>query len=250
MRRSVKEYLWSDELFPSEISAIQSVPDIKDKPILDVGVGTGRTTGALIKLSKHYLGIDYVDEMLHACKFKFPEVRFELADARNLSAHADESFYSIFFSSSGICMVTHDDRMQIIKEIVRLLEPGGVFMFSAYNHNFIKHAKLFYFPNFQKTLNPVKILVRGIRYIKNLSVSIINRVRYKRLEVKASDYAIINDRCHNYATMLYYSTQANIEKQLRESGLTGVLSAYGINGEKISDPNAIDDIIFYVVRKQ
>lgn len=249
MRGSVKEYLWSDELTPSEISAIKNVPDIKDKPILDVGVGAGRTTRGLLRISKDYLGIDYVAEMTDKCKGKFLGVHFEQADARELSRYDDESFHTIFFSLNGLCMVDHVDRMLILKEFSRLLKPNGVFMFSAYNQNFIKHTKSFKVPMFEKTLNPLKLLVRSMRFLKNLGISIVNKIRYKSLEVKTDEYEIVNDSCHNYATMLYYTTPGNMKKQLNECGLSGELHCYGLNGEKIIDYNVEDDSIFYVVRK-
>ncbi|MEJ2361362.1 MAG: hypothetical protein P8Z75_08040 [Gammaproteobacteria bacterium] len=71
-----------------------------------------------------------------------------------------------------------------------------------------------------KTLNPVKFVVCASRFLKNLTVSLLNRVRYKSLEIISSQYAIINDRCHNYATMLYYTSPANMQKQLRKCGFT------------------------------
>lgn len=245
----VQEYTWSYDLLPYEVSAIKSVPDIKGKSILDVGVGTGRTTKDLLRVSNDYLGIDYSREMLVSCQNKFPAVNFELADARDLSAYPDESFYTVFFSSNGICMVNHDDRVSIIKELYRLLKPGGVFMFSAYNLNFLEHRKPFYFPEFGKTLNPAKFVVRASRFLKNLAVSLINRLRYKSLEIITSEYAIINDRCHNYATMLYYTSPANMKKQLHECGFTAQLDAYGIGGQMIADHDVIDDTLFYVIRK-
>lgn len=249
MSAVVDEYRWSYELLPYEIAAIDSVPDIRDKPILDMGVGTGRTTNGLLEISKDYLGIDYAREMLDSCEQHFPHVRFELADARDMSAYADESFYTAFFSSNGICMVNHDDRMKILKEVYRLLKPGGVFLFSAYNQHFLKNMKAFYFPDFGMTLNPVKFIVRGMRFCRSLILSLVNRWRYKHLEVKTEEYEIINDRCHNYATMLYYTTPQNMEKQLHESGFTAGLTAYAINGKPITDDNVTDDTLFYVIRK-
>jgi ubiquinone/menaquinone biosynthesis C-methylase UbiE len=245
----VHEYTWSYDLLPYEVSAIKSVPDIKGKPILDVGVGTGRTTQELLKVSNDYLGIDYSREMLVSCQNKFPAVNFELADVRDLSAYPDELFYTVFFSSNGICMVNHDDRMSIIKELYRLLKPGGVFMFSAYNQNFLEHRKPFYFPEFGRTFNPLKFVVRSSRFLKNLTVSLMNRARYKSLEIITPEYAIINDRCHNYATMLYYTSPANMQKQLQKCGFTTQLDAFGIDGKMITDHDVIDDTLFYVIRK-
>jgi ubiquinone/menaquinone biosynthesis C-methylase UbiE len=60
--------------------------------MLDIGVGGGRTTKYFFPLAKEYVGIDYSPEMIQACKKKFPELRFEVADVRNLSLFGDGHF--------------------------------------------------------------------------------------------------------------------------------------------------------------
>jgi len=246
MRGAVKHYSWTNNLYPPEAAALKCVPNAEGQPILDLGVGAGRTSSSLLEISQDYIGIDYVKEMVDNCRKKFPNVRFEQADARDMSQFADNSFYMIFFSLNGISMVDHEGRLKILSEVRRLLKPGGYFLFSTYNQDNKDYQKLLHLPRFQMAKNPIKFAVRGSRFIKELGTSVINRARYKKLEVHLPDYSMVNDKCHNYATMLYYITQDNMKKQLRDSGFSGEIKTFDLSGKQING-STLDDSIFYVV---
>src|SRR5262249_13250127 len=53
--------------------------------ILDLGVGGGRTTKFLSDRASRYLGVDYSQPMIDACRRKFPKLEFVVADAADLS---------------------------------------------------------------------------------------------------------------------------------------------------------------------
>ena len=71
-------------------------------PVLDVGVGAGRTTPLLRLLSSDYLGIDYTPEMIVRARRRFPDAAFEVADARDLASLSAGSFALAYFSFNGI----------------------------------------------------------------------------------------------------------------------------------------------------
>ena len=51
---------WTD---PGERAALESVrPDATDQPILDLGVGAGRTIPLVLPISRDYVGLDYTAE--------------------------------------------------------------------------------------------------------------------------------------------------------------------------------------------
>ena len=50
--------------------------ELHGKPILDLGVGAGRTTGSLLEISPDYVGVDYSPEMIRQCQARFPGVKF------------------------------------------------------------------------------------------------------------------------------------------------------------------------------
>jgi SAM-dependent methyltransferase len=102
--------------------------------ILDLGVGGGRTTAYLSNIASHYVGVDYAEEMVNVCRTRFPDLKFAVADAADLSAFADGSFDAVIFSFNGLDYLVPDQkRHQCVSECHRVLKPGGVLIFSSHN---------------------------------------------------------------------------------------------------------------------
>ncbi len=140
--RPTAEQVYAEEkgLRPAEERVIgQLEGGIGSMRVLDIGVGTGRTTEALGPKSKEYVGIDYSPRMIEHCRAEFqssfPALVFETMDARDLSRFSDRSFDLVVFSFNGIDCVPSEDRVQVLREIRRVLSPKGHFFFSAHNLN-------------------------------------------------------------------------------------------------------------------
>lgn len=102
--------------------------------VLDLGVGAGRTAALLAPLARNYLGVDYSEEMIQAARRNFPQYRFAVMDAADMSPLANESFDIIFFSFNGLGYLYPDSkRLSCIRECYRLLRRGGLFIFSMHN---------------------------------------------------------------------------------------------------------------------
>lgn len=232
---------WS--LAPAEQVAFDRVAAMaRDRPILDIGVGGGRTVEALRRISTDYLGIDYSLDMVDACRRRFQGVRFEHADARRLDGMADASVFLAVFSCNGIGMVRHDDRLQILREVHRVLQPGGIFVFSTHNRNSPECRRGFRFPSFQWSMNPLRVMVRSARFARDVVLRLRNRRRFRAHEVHAEDYSIVNDVCHDYGTMLYYVTLEKQRRQLADAGFAPDAEAYDLEGIRVSDDTAHDSI--------
>ncbi|WP_374568842.1 class I SAM-dependent methyltransferase [Ideonella sp.] len=107
--------------------------DMQQRPILDLGVGPGRTVGLLQALSADYVGIDYLPAMVEAARAQHPQADIRLGDARDLGAFASGSKALVVFSNHGIDSVSHEDRLLVLAEAWRVLVPGGIFWFSTLN---------------------------------------------------------------------------------------------------------------------
>jgi SAM-dependent methyltransferase len=102
--------------------------------ILDLGVGGGRTTSYLSKVASRYVGVDFSEAMIRACREKFSDLDFLLADASDLSAFGDASFDAIVFSFNGLdSVIPSEKRSRCLRECWRVLRPAGVFVFSSHN---------------------------------------------------------------------------------------------------------------------
>jgi ubiquinone/menaquinone biosynthesis C-methylase UbiE len=248
MRASVGIYSLDQELNPPEQRVFTELAnEVKNRPILDLGVGGGRTTAALLKISSDYIGVDYMQEMIDACHARFPGIRFEHADARTMPQFPDKSFKLIVFACNGVSMVDHQGRIAILSEVRRLLAPDGIFVFSTYNKNCAEFERWFEFPTFKFAVNPLRLAVRTARFASDTARGFVNRVRFLRHEVHTDEYAIINDRCHRYATMLYYISIEQQLKQLKAAGFATMPLIYDIAG-KPADASCRSDSLTYVVR--
>jgi len=230
-------------LSPAEEACFARVAqEARGKPVLDIGVGGGRTVAALREISTDYLGIDYSAEMVAACRARFPGVRFEHADARDMAQVAGGSIFLAVFSCNGIGMVSHEDRLRILREVHRVLQPGGLFVFSTHNRNSPEYRRGFRFPELQWSPNPLRMLVRSARFARDTLRRLRNRRRLRALEIHADDYAVINDVSHDYGTMLYYVSLAQQRRQLADAGFAPDAEAFDLDGGRIEDDTHHDSI--------
>lgn len=124
---------------PGEHALIERVARAIACPrVLDIGVGAGRTTPALVSIASTYVGVDLSRAMIERCLARFGRsstVDFRVADARNLP-FASDSFDLVLFSYLGIDdLVDRRDRRRAIVEMVRVASPGGWVALSTHNLN-------------------------------------------------------------------------------------------------------------------
>ncbi len=239
----VAHYARPDELLPHERAALDEVQaEVRGGAILDIGVGGGRTVTALRAVSADYLGIDYSPEMVAASQARYPDVRFAHADARHMADIADASIDLAVFSCNGISMVGHEDRLDIIREVHRVLKPHGIFLFTTYNRNSPEARAGFCFPEFEASPDPARLLVRSARHLKDTAIRVVQRLRHLRHEVHTPEYAVINDKCHNHGVMLYYITLAQQRQQLTEAGFAADALAFDCSGQRIVDDTTLDSM--------
>ena len=201
-KKIVNYYSQLNQLQPAEAAILKLfASDWYKIKMLDIGVGGGRTTQHFAPLVNEYIGVDYSPPMIISCKKKFqvdyPNALFQVADARNLSQFADNTFDFILFSFNGIDYVKHSDRLKILYEINRVAKPGGYYFFSSHNLTAITQA----FKLKQKlSLNPIKtytnLFMFGLLKIFNRQVNL------ELLE--NSQYLMIRDESHNFRLNTYY----------------------------------------------
>jgi ubiquinone/menaquinone biosynthesis C-methylase UbiE len=115
------------------VALLQLAGRVRGGRILDVGIGTGRTTSLLRLLSDDYIGVDYVASMVATARDRHPGVDISVGDARELKGVADDSVDLAVFSYNGIDAVDHEDRQRVLASFKRTLRPGGYLLYSTFN---------------------------------------------------------------------------------------------------------------------
>ena len=118
------------------MTLLRCQPAIVRKDILDIGVGTGRTSIYLAPLASTYQGIDYSPSMVRHMQANRPGIPVQLADMRDLGAFADRRFDFVFAPSNVLDAVGHEDRLRTLAEFLRVLRPGGTLAFSSHNRHY------------------------------------------------------------------------------------------------------------------
>jgi len=218
---------------------LEAAPTVRNQPILDVGVGTGRTTPLLQLLSDDYLAVDYAPEMVAAFCTHHPGVRCECQDARDLHRYPDASFGLIVFSNNAIDAVSHDDRLVILREFRRLLKPDGRVIFSTLN---MRGPTCGEHPmQLTRPTRPLKLDAKerirslGKRALnpKSFARAVRGWQRNHRLAVDHETWAVGPMAAHDYQLMVHFTTLVDLFDLAEQAGLR-ILTIYTESGVPIT----------------
>jgi SAM-dependent methyltransferase len=212
---TVSDYARREGLLPPEQRWLARHGDrFRGARILDLGVGCGRTSTHLLRLSATYIGVDYSPEMVACSRKRLPGVDFRVGDARALE-YPDATFDLVVFSFNGLDLVTRGDRFRVLGEVHRVLVPGGTFLFSSHN---VDHARApaYDLRQIGATPNPLRLAWRTARWV----VGVARHLRQRSREVYGEGWAILNDRGHNYRLLTYYVSPRVQAAELRSTGFS------------------------------
>lgn len=123
-------------LWHSEKKLIKRFFDLKYKT-LDMWCGTGRTTLPMHKMGYDVIGVDitprFVQYAQELAKQKKLDLTFQLWDATSID-FPDASFGNVLFSFNWWAQIPGKEaRQEALQEIYRVLQPWGIFIFTAHN---------------------------------------------------------------------------------------------------------------------
>jgi ubiquinone/menaquinone biosynthesis C-methylase UbiE len=244
-----ESYARQTELLRAEEFILSYLADeLKNKVVLDVGVGAGRTLPYLRALTENYTGVDYSENMLKHCRLKHGDASLLLCDARNMDVFEDGAFDAVFLFYNIIDDANHEDRRRILGEVRRVLKRHGLFVFSTHNLDF--HIRSAYkFRGFVPAQNTFALLKENGTRVKRYFTGIVNHLRNKRKEVRTAHYSILNDSSHNYRLLTYYIDRENQLSQLAEAGFAEVEMVEEWGSFISAGEECRDGWVYYICRK-
>jgi ubiquinone/menaquinone biosynthesis C-methylase UbiE len=253
-----RDYGKRDYLEPAEKTFINELglARLAVMDMLDMGVGGGRTTKYFAPLVKNYIGADYAPAMLKVCKKRYGgDFNFIECDARDMKGFEDNSFDFVLFSYNGIDSFLHKDRVAALKEAWRVLRNNGILYFSSHNLNWTGLKDLFTIKNNIKKIlasdksltaenkNPLRLVNKGTKAAHRVfRLNLLNRtVDMKSFidKIRRDERGNIYDGSLNGKASIYYVTQKEQKRQLKETGFVDIFT-YSRTGIKTDDEGVLN----------
>ena len=215
-------------------------PGFFNRDVLDVGIGTGRTSHYLAPLARRYLGIDYSPVMLRHVAATMPEVPVRQLDMSDLSSLGAASFDFIFAPNNVLDAVSHGLRLRSLCQWQRVLRPGGMLLFSSHNRGYRYALRG---PRLAISRNPVTQAHQLLRFARRS----VNFLRLAGERLQANEFALLTDTGHDYSCLHYYIERKAQYAQLRDCGFVCVdtLNHRGRSVATAANANANDDANAY-----
>lgn len=219
----VSIYANAEELFPCEPFIFDRYAMQFRGRVLDVAIGAGRTTKVLLPNARHYIGMDYSAGMIDVARERFPGTDLRVMDMRELPRDmAGQTFDAILISWNGIDHITWDDRNRLLAELMPLLAPNGVLVFSTHDLAVANKLRGFRVRDDLRidwrTAHPRRLAKVAVRLPPWLVSAWANRRRNRHLEKDFDGYAYINDPGEAYALVITYVDTARQVQVLKDIG--------------------------------
>jgi SAM-dependent methyltransferase len=226
-------------------------PRCAGSPLLDIGIGAGRTIPLMTGMSSVYTGVDYTEKLLELARARYPGLDLRHMDARNMSALPSDHYGLVAFSWNGIDCVDYAGRVQILKEMCRVVRPGGYILFSSHNRDGPGYRENVWQLLPRLTFNPLKLGWRTLRSAQRLPVASFNYLRHARLNRDYEGYSIRTAAAHNFGIVIVYTTLSEQRRQLAELGLQTDVVFGSCEGDRIADDAQTSDAwwLHFIARK-
>jgi SAM-dependent methyltransferase len=221
-------------LFPGEQEFLRDLDRRRARRLLDIGVGGGRTTPHFEPRCDEYVGVDFSPAMVETCVARFPGLRFEVGDVRDLSRFPDGHFDVVLFSFNGIDIVGGDaDRQRAFAEMRRVCASGGRLFFSSKNLNQLPeemqlspHLRRAHAADAPGAL-PVRLTKEIARFARARA---LNPSTHRLL---SRGGGLVADDREGLRLLRHYQVRPDVQvSRLRKLGFSDV-EVYGMSGERV-----------------
>lgn len=243
---------WNDK---GEMRVLMSLaPELRNEPILDVGVGTGRTTSLLRLLTDDYVGIDYVPVMVEQAKLAFPDSDLRVGDVLDFQEYEDGSKKLVIFSYNGLDSLDHESRPKALANMARATAPGGLLVYSTLNlESGHPEKRPWHLPHRRKDENGIEGMVlwgfRALRLAVQMPLHLLNQRRNQKLNRGGEGWAHAPAPGSGWRLILHFTSLARARQEVAATGLV-LERVVTVDGIDITDRESTDALYFYLVARR
>ncbi len=232
--RAVRAYAGFEELFPAESYIISRYDRQFSGAVLDIAIGAGRTTRALLPRAKRYVGFDFSEGMVKLAKAYFPAADLRQLDMREVpEVFEGERFDAILISFNGIDYISWEERNALLAALRKMLTRNGVLVFSTHDLETVNENRVFHIrddlrPDWHELRSrPIAGAKKLLKLPFWIGRALANHLKNRPLEKIYDGFAYVNDSGLNYGLLTCYVSTA---RQI------GVLEAAGYRSISVVQP--------------
>ncbi len=199
-------------LRPPESELFNRHADLLEGRVLELGVGGGRLTGHLIELGGSVHGMDIAAPMVDYCRSTYPAASFSQGDLRDAPSWGGGAWDAVVAGWALIDVLTDEERATFFDDAHRVLNPGGLLLFSSHN---LACAPLLKSPIRSISANTALSFASQVLRLPRSYRNHRRLMRWQRIE---PDYAILNGAAHDFSLLHYYISRDGQERQLARHG--------------------------------
>jgi len=192
---------------------------VRATPILDIGVGTGRTVPILAPLTNEYVAVDYLPEMVEICRERFPHLKIELGDARSLDGHASAHYGLVHFSFNGIDAVDHEGRARVLSEMRRVVRDDGLVVFSTLNIEGPAYRERPWAPQAATNCSLPRAAARVARAWVSVPLDLARWMRIRSRGDGGPGWSVAPLSAHHYGVLAHFTTLERALEELEDARL-------------------------------
>ena len=126
-----EDYTRTRAFIPEDIKALGNYT-LEGERVLDSGCANGRLTEVLRDKKVDYFGVDISKRLIEIAKEKYPQAKFQVADA--LSSPFPNNYFDKIYSISVLHNIPSTEfQLQYLKEARRVLKSGGLLILRVWD---------------------------------------------------------------------------------------------------------------------
>ena len=189
---SISKYY--SEIFPYNPMQLQfvknSIGDLSEKQILDIGCATGELAFNLVKEGAKVTGIDLNEDLLNQAKTmkKNSNLQFQKGNMLELENEFHEKQFDtvLCFGNTLVHLLTTNLIQQMLNGVNTILKPGGMFLMQILNYNYILNEHISELPIIE---------TENIKFVRNYEFSVSSPIiQFKTdLQLKKEKRVVSNE---------------------------------------------------------